>query len=234
MDLSADLPPPLAFFETIDATWPAARRWEAAGWTRREGAGGGSRVSAATALAAPQIAEAGPLVMIRPGQAALDAALADAGYAVKDPTRVMVAEAAALPPPPPGPRTIAGEAPIALMEEIWAAGGIGPERLAVMARAAGPKVYLAGRVGDRPAGCAFVGAHRDIAMLHALEIAAPFRRSGLGRDLTLAAGLWAHDEGARWLSLLVTEANAPARALYAAMGFRDIGGYHYRIKEDAP
>ena len=43
------IPKPEAIFKVLDATWPAARQFTHEGWTLREGAGGGQRVSAATA-----------------------------------------------------------------------------------------------------------------------------------------------------------------------------------------
>ncbi len=116
-----------------------------------------------------------PLVMIRPGEEALDEALAQRGYAVRDPVVLLAGDAAAMAPPEPDPQVIFGPAPLAIMTDIWRRGGIGPGRLAVMARAAGPRAFLLGRAGDRPAGAAFVAAAGDVAMIHALEVA-PFAR----------------------------------------------------------
>ncbi|WP_108257566.1 hypothetical protein [Mangrovicoccus ximenensis] len=66
--------------------------------------------------------------------------------------------------------TFAHWPPLAIQEEIWALGGIGRDRLAVMARAAGPHVSLMARDGDTPAGTAFAAVHGDVAMIHAIEI----------------------------------------------------------------
>jgi GNAT superfamily N-acetyltransferase len=130
--------------------------------------------------------------------------------------------------------TIRCAAPIARMAEIWRDGGIGPARLAVMERAPGPKVWLLGRRGDRPAACAFVAAHGDAAMLHALEVTPETRRRGIATLMTLAAARWAAEQGCATLALAVTEANAPARALYAAMGMREAARDHYRIAQPVP
>lgn len=218
----------------VDATWPPESFQQHGDWLHRHAPDGGSRVNCASALGgAPDISGAGPLVMIRPGEEDLAARLSRAEYVVKDPCRLLVAPTHGLAEVlPAGPRTIVGEGPIARMEEIWAAGGIGPARLRTMARAACTKAYIAGRVGDRPAGAVYVGAQGSLAMFHALEILTEYRRNGLARDMVAACGHWAKGQGADWLSLIVTEANGPARALYSAMGFEDIGGYHYRIKED--
>ena len=80
--MSADL------FAVIDATWPAAALHRAGAFVVREGRGGGKRVSAASAegpwteadidaaIATHARLHQPALFMIRPGDAALDAALA--------------------------------------------------------------------------------------------------------------------------------------------------------------
>ncbi len=226
-------------FATLAATWPAAETRRHGPWTLSRGDGGGNRVSAAT-LDAPggeiAAAEAAmrawgqtPLIMIRPGETDLDARLAALGYTLRDPTRILAAPTAEFAGAADRVGAIRCSAPIARMEEIWTAGGIGPSRRAVMDRAEGPKLWLLGRIGDRPAACAFVAAHGSAAMLHALEVAPEARRRGLGRRLTAEAARWAGEQGCMTLALAVTEANAAARALYAAMGMREVARYHYRI-----
>ena len=160
---------PAGLRAALAATWPAAETRRLGPWTLRRGDGGGSRVSAATLdgpLADPAEAEAAmrawgqrPLFRIGRGEEALDALLAARGYARHEPTLVLAAPAAAL-AAAPDEAAVLGPAPLACMAEIWAAGGIGPARLAVMARAPEPRSYILGRLGDRPAGCAFVAACR--------------------------------------------------------------------------
>jgi ribosomal protein S18 acetylase RimI-like enzyme len=225
-------------FATIAATWPPAETRRLGPWTLRRGGGAGSRVSAATLdgpLGGIEAAEAAmrawgqpPLVMVRPGEDALDAALAARGYAVRDVTRALAAPVEGLAPRAADERAIDCAGPLACMVELWAAGGIGAARLDVMARAAGPKAWLLGRDGDRPAACAFVAVAGEVAMLHALHVDAAARRRGLGEIVTRVAAGWAEAAGARRLALVVTETNAPARALYARLGFADVGRYHYR------
>jgi GNAT superfamily N-acetyltransferase len=103
-----------------------------------------------------------------------------------------------------------------------------------MDRAAGPKIWLLGRSGDRPAACAFVAAHGDAAMLHALEVTPGARRKGIATLMTGAAARWAAERGCATLALAVTEANTPARALYAGMGMREVARYHYRVAQPVP
>lgn len=231
-------------FATLAATWPPAETRRAGPWTLRRGAGGGNRVSAATLDgAAGEIADAAyrmlawgqtPLFLIRPGETDLDARLAALGYVMRDPSLILAAPGAALAAPDDRGATIRCAEPIARMAEIWRDGGIGPARLAVMERAPGPKVWLLGRSGDRPAACAFVAAHGEAAMLHALEVTPETRRRGIATLMTRAAARWAAERGCATLTLAVTEANAPARALYAAMGMREIARYHYRIAQPVP
>jgi ribosomal protein S18 acetylase RimI-like enzyme len=99
----------------------------------------------------------------------------------------------------------------------------------VRARAAEPRSFLLGRLDDRPAGCAFVAVHGDVAMLHAVEVAPLARRNGLGARMTRAAAVWAQARGAATLALAVTRANAPALALYRGLGMAEAGAYHYRL-----
>lgn len=229
-------------FSALDATWPAAGIVEREGWRLRRGEGGGRRVSAATrppgATGEPDIAVAEaamegwgqrPLFMLRDGDGAMDATLAAAGYDKVDETSFYLIEAAALlDDQSETARIIRGAGPIAMIEEIWAKGGVGPERLAVMARAAGPKSYMIGRLADRPVSVAFVAVDGDIAMVHALETLERARRRGAARMLLSGAARFAQENGARWLALAVTDRNVAASALYRGLGMTVAGRYHYR------
>jgi GNAT superfamily N-acetyltransferase len=228
----------------LDATWPAAGFHRAGPWTIREGRGGGKRVSAATAgdgwdagdlpeaEAAMRALGQVPLFMLRPGEETLDTALAARGYGVVDPVEIWQAPVARLTGENPFLAAFPHWPPLAVMQEIWAEDGIGPERLAVMDRVAGPKAAVLGRTRDRPAGAAFVALHEGTAMLHALVVSAAARRKGCGRALMREAANWAAGLGAERLNLAVTRANGPARALYAALGMEVAGGYHYRQARD--
>jgi hypothetical protein len=44
------------------------------------------------------------------------------------------------------------------------------------------------------------------------------------------AAHWAQDHGAKRFSVLVTEANTAANALYASLAMEIVGQYHYRSK----
>ena len=82
-------------------------------------------------------------------------------------------------------------------------------------------------------GVAFVAIAKidgcGIAMIHAIEVAPEHRRKGGGGLLIRGAASFAAEQDAAWLALAVTEANAPARALYERLGIARAGSYHYRV-----
>lgn len=206
------------------------------GWTLRRGAGGGQRVSAASGMGDLGIAEVqmrawaqAPLFRLTAAEDVLDQALAGAGYALHDPVVLYAAQVADM----VGTQTHAAAAYTctfrpAIMEEIWAAGGIGAGRLAVMDRVAVPKAFLMSRADDTPAGVAFAAVDGEVAMIHAAEVLSTLRRQGAGILLMEAAARFAAEHGATWLALAVTEGNTAARALYDRLGMSIAGRYHYR------
>ncbi|WP_299297696.1 GNAT family N-acetyltransferase [uncultured Tateyamaria sp.] len=231
---------PAAFYAALDGTWPAARRITLGDWTLRIGEGGGKRVSAATANAPGadiQTAETAmrdhgqpPLFMVKPGEDALDQALAARGYDIVDPTNGYIAPVATLTDIPiPRVTAFAIWEPLAIMEEIWAKGGIGPARLATMARAETKTAILA-RWNEKPAGVGFVALQDGIAMVHAVEVLAHQRRQGVAQWIMRRAAFWAQEKGAHSIALLTTADNVAANALYQGLGFQPIGGYHYRAQ----
>ncbi len=225
----------------LDATWPARRIIDQHGWRLREGSGGGKRVSAASPLCPePDLASAldwmgaqgvGPLFRLVPEDAALDAALAARGFRLIDPTLIYAAPVASMAAPLPPVRLFDLWPPLSIMRRIWAEGGIGPARQAVMDRAPAPRTALLARIEDRVAGVAFIAQHKAIAMLHAMEVMPQMRRKGGGETLLRGAANWAQAQGARHLALAVTEANTTARQLYQRLGLQVVARYHYR---DAP
>lgn len=224
-------PDAATLFHVMGATWPPAATRNASDWTLREGAGGGKRVAAATAGPEARVGDAPDLVQIRPWEADLAADLGRHGWRVVDETVLYLARTDDLTGPLRHASAYWSAWRLAIMEEIWAAGGIGPGRLAVMERVAGAKAYLLCRTGDRAAAAGFVAVADCVAMVHAVEVLAPLRRHGAGRLTMRAAANWAARQGAAWTSLAVTSANAPARALYEGLGMEEVARYHYRMRE---
>ncbi len=230
-------------YRVIEATWPPATTKALGSFTLRDGAGGGKRVSSATVegvITADDLPAAedamramgqAPLFMIRAGDAALDTLLATQGYDIIDPVNIYacpVGDLAAL--DLPRVSSFATWEPLAIMRDIWTQGGIGPERVAVMERAKGPKTGLFGRHDNRPAATGYAAIHDGIAMVHAIEVLPRDRRQGVGRHLMIQAARWAAQHDADQITVICTQANAGANALYASLGMRLVEHYHYRIK----
>lgn len=244
--------PPEHLARVIAATWPPKQEEPIGPFTLAHGAGGGNRVSAArlrdaasdgtnvsqddiaAVIARQQRIGQDPLFMVLGHQTALDRTLAGLGYATRDETVALAAPTGQIAAPPPGVTCFDIWPPLAVQEEIWAEGGIGPARLAVMHRAQGPKTSLFGRTGDRPAATAFVAISDGIAMLHALEVAPRARRQGLASHMMRAAAHWGAESGADTFAVLVTRKNSPAQGLYASLGLKPVGHYHYRVKHGEP
>ncbi len=227
----------------LRATWPPARVVVAGPFSVGIGEGGGNRVRSARltgALDAGGIDAAEramadhdqpPVFAVRADQAGLDATLAARGYAMRDRTMLWAAPVARLTAEPAPPRTgFLVWPPLQAQRDIWAEGGIGPDRIAVMERVTVPRVTILGRSGHAPAAAAFVAVDGDLAMLHALEVRPSLRRAGVGRNVVLCAAAWAATQGATTFALLATEANTAAAALYAAMGMEGAACYHYRVR----
>jgi GNAT superfamily N-acetyltransferase len=237
----AALPDTRRLLAAIDATWPAARRLRVGPWLIREGAGGGQRVSAASpaapvsgadipdAEAAMRALGQTPLFILTTADSALDAALGGRGYEVVDPVNLYAApvEELARQPLPPV-RAFAIWPPLAIMRDLWAAGGVGAARIAVMERVRGPATGILARSNDRPAGVGFAAIDGEIAMIHALYVPSEHRRGGSATNMMRLAARWAQDRGAKYLALAVTRSNLAANALYTSLGMQVVGEYHYR------
>lgn len=232
-------------YAVVDGTWPAASYQNVGPWLIREAQGGGQRVSATTARApvtAADIAQAEAamealsqpkIFMIREGDEALDALLEEAGYVVHDPVNAYACPIETLTAErPPRVSALLAWEPLAIMLDIWEAGGIGPGRVNVMHRAKGPKTGLVGRLNDHPAAAAFCAIHDGIAMMHALEVLPHQRRQKMGRYALQELAHWAAQNSAHTMSLVTTQANEGANALYASLGMTCVGQYHYRLKRE--
>lgn len=228
-------------WSALEASWPATSQASVGPFVWRDGAGGGSRVSAATLRGHANSAALDrierkfsiegrdPLFQVRPGDEAFDALLEERGYQILDPTIYLSAPLNTF----DAPKADTGYCswpPIAAQRGIWQDGGIGVDRINVMKRVQIPKTTLLARDHETPAGTAFIAALGSIAMLHALEIPQPLRRKGIAKSLMSHAATWAKDNGAATLAIVVTRANSGALALYSSLGMSQAGHYHYRRK----
>ncbi len=222
-------------FAALEATWPAASSRKVGPFRLREGAGGGKRVSAAvleggfSGAAFDAVADQ-PLFQVKRGQDDLDQALAARGYVVLDPTTIYAAPVADIAEKPRPVSLLAAWPPLAMQRQVWADGGVGPDRIAVMERACEPKNGFIARFENRVAGAGFVAIHDGIAMLHALQVEVDFRRRGVANYMVRGMAHWAAEAGAHTFALAVTQRNDPARGLYTRIGMTEVDGYHYREK----
>jgi ribosomal protein S18 acetylase RimI-like enzyme len=86
----------------------------------------------------------------------------------------------------------------------------------------------------RPAASAICVQHRDLAGLFEVATDRAQRRHGHARRLLLSALKWARQRGARRAWLQVEADNQAALALYRALGFTPVYGYHYRRPPEVP
>ncbi|MDP5307089.1 GNAT family N-acetyltransferase [Paracoccus spongiarum] len=229
-----------ALAAAFEATWPSAAYRAAGGLRVGQGLGAGARVGSARAVSdwsgadldAAEAIHRGwqqpALFRVTDGDEALAAALEARGYGPRTPTAILEAPVARLTLlAVPSITAFAIWPPLAIQREIWATGGIGPARQQVMARVAGPRAAILGRIEDRAAGAGFAAIHGDVAMIHAIEVLPAWRRRGLAGWMMREAAFWAQAKGAARLALAVTRGNAAALALYRGLGFAEVGGYRY-------
>jgi len=95
-----------------------------------------------------------------------------------------------------------------------------PPRHAVSVTRRGPVCLLAVRDGGHKVGGVIVNPWRRIAGIYDMGVAPEYRRRGIGRSLTLAAGLIAREAGCTHAVLNATPEGA---LLYRAVGFEHLG-----------
>ena len=83
--------------------------------------------------------------------------------------------------------------------------------------------YLVAEEDGVLAGFAGAWIILDESHITNIAVARPFRGRGIGRELTTALLQYLSNLGAAYTTLEVRESNAPARALYASLGFIAVG-----------
>ena len=179
----------------------------------------------------------------------LDAHLAGLGWAAFDHTKVMVLESLdavpdegpqgplGLPPALAGTLTETLAGPQDYARAVGALRGSSALEVAAHAeRLAASPVPYAGLVWQRAGevlACGQFAREGDLVGLYDVFTAPAHRGQGLARRLCATLLRRARAEGAATAYLQVDSANAPARAVYARLGFRDGYGYHYRSPEES-
>ena len=98
----------------------------------------------------------------------------------------------------------------------------------IVGRLAVPTAFAI-RSDDHGIAALAYGAIHDGLICYELVVTDPSRqRRGYARRVITSLAAWAADRGARGACLEVEAANAPARALYQALGFEELYRYHYR------
>jgi ribosomal protein S18 acetylase RimI-like enzyme len=93
--------------------------------------------------------------------------------------------------------------------------------------------FVSIRDGDEVLAIARLSISAGWAGLTAVEVHPGHRRQGLGTAITAAACAAAELRGIPHIFLQVEVDNAPAKALYERLGFRDSHRYHYRVAPPA-
>jgi len=163
----------------------------------------------------------------------LDEALAARGYRVMDPTlvwRLDLSPDALSPPSASWRQTTLEEWLLTYTRLSGGAPGSAPKHAEILRAIALPTLYarLDG-AGGEPVACGLAVLEGDLVGLFDLVTDPAARRRGHGTALLLGMLHWAASEGARHAYLQVVRDNAPARALYDRLGFRQVYHYWYRL-----
>jgi len=98
----------------------------------------------------------------------------------------------------------------------------------IVAALAIPAAFATLADDDGIAALAFGAIHDGVICYESVVSDPRRRRQGHARRVIASLAAWAKEEGAAGACLEVEAANAPALALYAALGFRELYRYHYR------
>ncbi|MFP5077379.1 GNAT family N-acetyltransferase [Rhizobium sp. YIM 134829] len=95
-------------------------------------------------------------------------------------------------------------------------------------------LFLFEERGFGPTAVAMAVHDNDLLGINQVAVHGARRRAGIGSALLTACLRWGRLKGARQAWLAVEAANAPARALYESLGFREVYRYLYRQPEGRP
>lgn len=170
-----------------------------------------------------------PCVQVWPGEEAVDARLAEHGYAVVEPTLVLARE---LQERPRGPaRTRISNAPTRRWTELFAETGVAADWAEGVLRILDRVTAAYGvHEGDDGRGCAVLDG--ESVAICAMVTARAARGCGVAGAILADLLAWAYDKGARRAYLCVVADNGPALRLYRGAGFEEVSRYHNRVLAD--
>jgi GNAT superfamily N-acetyltransferase len=97
-----------------------------------------------------------------------------------------------------------------------------------------PARFALAAADGAPAALAYGAIHDGLLCYESVGTDARRRRQGLARRVLAALAAWARAGGVGRVCLQVAADNAPARALYAGLGLREVYRYHYRRAPPQP
>lgn len=126
--------------------------------------------------------------------------------------------------------THADAAAIVALEEHFPSDRISPRSVRGFLRSASAQVWVAAERGEVLACLILLTrSNSRVARIYSVVVSASVRGRGLGARLVSLAEQWARKRGSVCISLEVREDNAPARALYAKLGYSEhamLPGYY--------
>ncbi|MEZ5561014.1 MAG: GNAT family N-acetyltransferase [Pseudomonadales bacterium] len=160
---------------------------------------------------------------------ALDAFLHTRGYARRDPTLVLsvpLAPAA----PPQGLELLPLDTWLGVYSRLSGMpAATRPLHEAILRGIPHPCAYAVLGSADTPLACGLAVLEQDLVGLFDVVTDPAARRAGHGRSLVQGLLAWGQAAGARRAYLQVVADNAPARQLYAQLGFALLYEYWYRV-----
>ncbi len=165
----------------------------------------------------------------------LDGLLAERGYGLLDPTAVQMLDLGAWRPPLGRAAGRPDELPIERFLALHAAchgrDGVAPLHRAIVERVDRPLLAMAWTVEGRAAACGLAVLDGDLVGVFDLVTHPAQRRKGYARALMVGLLDRGRRRGARVSYLQVVEANSPALALYASLGYVPLYHYWYRVQD---
>ncbi len=228
--------------------WPALETAPLQGWLWRYSDGGSQRANSVSALhftgsdvdaaidgAERLYAARGKGTMFQVSTVAaprdLDGRLAARGYRINDPCITLVNDIAFNAAAPDGVEYFSSATP------EWFdcyASVITPERRRIapqiLARIPKASAFCGLRRDGQIIATALAVAHRDVVIAECVATLAEARGTGAARAVMSGLEAWGSQQGCSVAALQALANNTPAQALYNALGYREHGRYHLRVK----
>ena len=228
--------------------WPAVRQALFGGWVLRVSGGLTRRANSANPLG---VERAGRDMLIAGCEAfyhhhrlptifrlpsligsEIDERLADRGYGAEGTSLVLCGEIGTVPALHDPDVRLLARPTTRWFAAMAALQGLSKEQAALYRRIVGalaiPARFAVHAENGAIAALAFGAIHDGIICYESVVSDPQRRRRGYARRVIASLAAWARERGAQHACLEVEAANAPALALYAALGFEELYRYHYR------